>query len=308
MRRALVCAVIASLAVLAAVAAPAGASFHLNTVNEVGLAKGGPAAQFVELFDPVAEPYPDSFAPYSVVIFDAAGHKLGGVPVSTATLRAKASLTPVLVGTAAADAAFGTTRDATLPVALPASAGQACFTQGSAESVVSCMAWGCVTHAVQDGAPSTAPPPDGMSAQAEPDGTVGIAAPTPGKANASGPSSAACPGGGGGKDTTKPKASFKGTPKALAPRVKTNESGKLSATLTLSKATAKKLGLSGHARIASGHLTAVHAGTYRIKLKLTARAKHRLSRHTVRAKLVVAVSDPDHNTRHLTRTVKLNVP
>ena len=168
-------------------AASAGAAFHLMHVNEVGLsAAGNGDAQFVEFADPSDEAFPDAGAPYKLVVFDASAAKLGDQQISTQLLRDKGTA-PILISTAAADAALATTGDAVLAVKLPA-AGQVCFTSGTAESKVHCVSYGCLTNS------SGAAPRDGQSLQRQADEKWHHAAPTPKAANTAGAATAPCPG------------------------------------------------------------------------------------------------------------------
>src|SRR3954468_12058822 len=121
-----------TLAGLALLAAPAQATFHLEMVNEVMLASSGgdTGVQFVELLDRGGseEAFTPVFAPYKLVVYDAAGNKLGEHGLSADGLRSAASgRREYLVSTAAADTAFGVSGDERLDVSLPRSAGQACF-------------------------------------------------------------------------------------------------------------------------------------------------------------------------------------
>src|SRR4051794_30606460 len=121
-----------TLAGFALAAEPALATFHLEKVNEVMLASGSGDAsvQFVELVDNggTEEEFTPVFAPYKLVVYDAAANKLGEHTLDPAGLRAAAaSGREYLISTAAADAAFGVKGDEGLDVALPSGAGQACF-------------------------------------------------------------------------------------------------------------------------------------------------------------------------------------
>lgn len=186
MRRALLLA----LALLAGFPASAWAPDHVMKVMEVMTSNGGDASvQFVELLDPNAEPFPN--APYRVVVYDAAGTRLGGTDITPF------HTSPMLIGTAAADAALGTTRDATLATPLPTTAGQVCFTNtiGGVETRIHCLTYGCITTFVSGVRASGAAPPDGQSAQRQDDGTVALGAPTPRAANITGAATTGCPGG-----------------------------------------------------------------------------------------------------------------
>jgi MYXO-CTERM domain-containing protein len=182
-------------ATLLLASSPALANEHQIRVSEVLLSSGGDdAVQFVELLDFYAENFPNS---YYLGVYDAGGASLG-----TVALPDPDPLTPgqILISTAAADDAFGTTGAAELTVPLPA-AGHACF-EVLPSTKISCLSWGCVDADVSGTGrfPSAeaAAPPDGMSAQLQGNGTTvaanfELAAPTPGEANDSGDSAPACP-------------------------------------------------------------------------------------------------------------------
>lgn len=193
---------VASLAVLAA---PAQATFHLNRINEVMLAaSGGDASvQFVELLDHggTEEAFTPAFAPYKLVVYDAAANKLGEHTLSPDGLRAAAAAdTEYLISTAAADAALGVTGNESLDVTLPAGAGQACFEANPNPPAFSCLTWGKITKPVPTnsmgtGSASGPTPPDGESDQRQTDGSVVAATPTPKARNhATGPGTTTPPG------------------------------------------------------------------------------------------------------------------
>jgi hypothetical protein len=213
---------LAAIAVVAAVAlacaAPAGASFHFMRVNEVMLSTGGNGdAQFVELLESSDEPFPDSFAPYKIVVYGAGGNRLGAHQIDQGLLAGRDNTDPLLISTAAADSALGVTGHETLGVSLPAT-GQLCFTAGSSESPVDCVAWGCVTSKV--GAAAAVPaPPNGKSVQLQNLGsTYHLANPTPKDANVAGTTAKPCPDdpgpGPGPKKPTAGPDTLTGTPAA----------------------------------------------------------------------------------------------
>src|SRR4051794_2882779 len=200
MRRLLLPAVVL-LAAAFLLPAAAQASFHLQTVNEVMLAGSGGAsdAQFVELLDQggAEETFPAADGPFALSVYDAAGQKLGSQALNGPGMAAASKAgTPYLVSTAAADTALGVKGAEPLTVALPATAGQACYT--AAGSPFSCVTWGCITKAISgagfSGTAAGAVPPAGSSAQRRGGGGIGIGAPTPDAANQAGATSAACPG------------------------------------------------------------------------------------------------------------------
>lgn len=168
-----------ALAILAP--ATASASDHLMKINEVMLSHGSAGAQFIELFDPTAESFPN--APYNLVIYDAAGTEVGSVAIA-----APAGGAPFLVSTAAADTALSSTGAVVLSVVLPTD-GQACFTNNS--GAIHCVAWGCVTSMVA-GAEAIPAAADMMSAQRQGPDSWQVAAPTADAANIAGTTQAAC--------------------------------------------------------------------------------------------------------------------
>ena len=202
------CAIVAAASVLiacGAAAAPAQATFHLNMVNEVMLASsaGDTGTQFVEFLDNggTEEQFTPVFAPYKLVVYDAAGNELGEQTLNPSGLRAAATADrEYLVSTAAADAAFGVTGDERLTVTLPVTAGQVCFAGNEpAPHAVSCMSYGTITHPVQTNSEGTGSvhgpvPPNGESDQRQPDRSVVAAPPTPKARNRGAPPPPSTPG------------------------------------------------------------------------------------------------------------------
>jgi hypothetical protein len=164
------------------------AADHLMRVGEVLVSKDNDTAiQYVELEDPVQEPFPSN--PYAVEIYDGAGTRLGQ-PVQ---LTIDPNTQRILVGTAAADTAFGTTRDATLPATLPAD-GQACFVRPGSNTKIMCLAWGCVQVRIVAPVMLRAPsPPNDQSVQVQGNGTYQLGTPTPDAVNVAGTMAANCP-------------------------------------------------------------------------------------------------------------------
>jgi MYXO-CTERM domain-containing protein len=167
-----------ALAGLSLSASPALAADHNMKISEVGLSKGGDAtAQFIELDDPFAEPFPA--ATYDLAIFNAQGGSLGAVPLVSSTVAA--NRTNFLVSTASADTKFGVTGNAVLTVTLPAN-GQACFRRNATDNI-HCFAWGTITTLITGA--STGPSPlDNESVQRQASGAYAIGTPTPKAANA----------------------------------------------------------------------------------------------------------------------------
>lgn len=176
---------IAVVVIAICAASKAYAVDHLMRISEVGLSKGGDTTiQFIELEDEFGESFPNN--PYTLELFDADGGSLGML-----SLTIPASTTRYLVATAAADAAYGTTADVELTVALPTD-GQVCFTRGTFR--IHCVAWGCVNTPIVSGQTQRVPsPPDDMSVQRQSNGTYQIATPTPDAANQAGTMAASCP-------------------------------------------------------------------------------------------------------------------
>ncbi|MEA2469856.1 MAG: hypothetical protein QOE38_855 [Thermoleophilaceae bacterium] len=287
---------LAALGLLAA-AVPAQASFHLMRVNEVMLSTGGDAtAQFVELIDPVDEPFPSSTGPYKVVVYDANGTRLGAHTISTALLQGRDNTQPLLISTPAADAALGVVGDETLDVALPA-VGQLCYTAGSSEGALDCVAWGCIASAVSSSVERVPAPPDGQSVQRQ--GATGsafqLAQPTPKAANTAGTTAQPCTGSG----TPSNAFSVKGT-KAL-------KNGSVAVTVKVAgpgKVSAKDAG-PGKARFKAVKVSAKKAGTVTLTLKPSSAARKQIA---AKGKLKVKVlltfaptgGKPASHTTHVT--------
>jgi hypothetical protein len=195
-----------------ALVTPAHATFHLEKVNEVMVSSsaGDAGVQFVELLDHGGseEVFTPVFAPYKLVIYDAAGTMIGAHMLDPTGLRmAAAADAPYLISTAGADAALAVKGDEKLDVALPPAAGQACFEANPNPPAFNCLTWGTITKPVPtnsmgSGSANGPVPPAGESDQRQSDDTVIAAAPTPKSANRTASS------GGGG--TTTPATAFGG--------------------------------------------------------------------------------------------------
>ncbi|MET0761252.1 MAG: hypothetical protein ABWZ63_02840 [Thermoleophilaceae bacterium] len=158
---------------LFALTAPAAAEHHLMTVNEVFPSPGDPNARFVELLDPMPEPF--NAGPFSIETFDA----------GSASLSLQAILQPVPFRLSTDPYVYGgpsvSGRDGDLTLQIPPGAGRVCFMQAAP------------VHCLQLARLVLQP---GQSAQLQVPCGVTAAAPTPNAPNA------ACgPGGGGGGDT-----------------------------------------------------------------------------------------------------------
>lgn len=158
-------------------------------INEVALG----AARFIELLDPADEAFPTDQGPYKVVVYDGAGARMGAHTISTALLQGRDNTVPLLLSTAAADAAFGVSGDEVLSQALP-EPGHACFTKGAGETRVDCVSWGCITGTVSASSTRIPAPGAGQSAQRQgvASTTFHVAAPTPKAPNVAGVTAAVC--------------------------------------------------------------------------------------------------------------------
>ena len=179
---------IAALAALTLLAAPAHAADHLMTVDEVATSLGASTAnQFVELLDPADEPFLLG-APYRLAVYDGAGVGVGSQSLGSGMAIVDGG-TPMLVGRGA----IGAPPDVALTVALPTSAGQACFERGNGDRI-HCLRWGTIANPVGSIAAGGPAPGDGQSLQIC-SGTAALGAPTPRASNSCGA------GGGGGPGT-----------------------------------------------------------------------------------------------------------
>jgi hypothetical protein len=160
---------------------------HLMRVDEVLVSKDNDTSiQFVELDDPSLEPFPSN--PYKLEIYNAQGTQVGpSIQLSVAPNTQR-----ILVASANADTAFGTTRDATLTQTLPAD-GQACFISAGNIKIM-CLAWGCIQTQIVANVMVRAPsPPNNQSVQRQTTGVYQLAAPTPDATNIAGTMAANCP-------------------------------------------------------------------------------------------------------------------
>ena len=208
-----------ALALLASLvpAVPAFASEHVMKVNEVALSFSG--AQYVELLDTAAEPFPSDS--YKLAVYDGAGLPVGQVPIDKSLIAGKT--TPVLV--ASQPQVGNASADASLAVTLPPD-GQACFESNFRR--IHCLAWGNVANKLSGyGGPTDSgpAPPAAKSLGRCPTGAA-IGNGTPKAANA-------CP------DTTKPTATVGARTQKLGAvlasgykfTVRSNERGKARAQL-----------------------------------------------------------------------------
>ena len=223
----------------------AAADHHNMKVNELSLSSGGdPSAQFVELQDPIDEPFPPTFYdPYGLAVYDASGMPAGSQSFGN-PFAMRDNTQPWLI----ASASSGLSGDATLTVALPQGSGQVCFTASGGAERVHCLAYGCPAAPLGStgGTEQGLAPPDGQSLQRV-NGSLALGAPTPKAANtASG--SATCAGGtvggpqggGGGVaggDGVAPRLALSARRRQrlakLSLRVRSNEAAKLTVTGTV---------------------------------------------------------------------------
>jgi hypothetical protein len=158
MRRALAMTAVA----FGALAAPAAAEHHLMKVNEVFPSPGDPDARFVELLDPVPEPFPTP--PYVLQAFDASDVSLGSQQIP-APVPFVNSTAPFVYGGSAVSV-----RDGNLTMQIPPATAQVCF-------MVMTTRINCLNFAGLALQP-------GQSAQRQSPCGIAVAAPTPNAANA----------------------------------------------------------------------------------------------------------------------------
>jgi hypothetical protein len=184
-------------------------------VTEVAPA-GGPAEQFIELRDPVPEPFP--LPEYSVAATGADGAVLGS-QVLTPPFPFRDSTAPFVLG-----GSNVTARHVALGFAIPAGAARACFYTGDSppSGLINCLEYGGLAIA------------PGQSAQRQSCGAVAVAAPTP---NAPNVETGVCSGGGGGGggDPPGPGADETAPQQKLAGK-RRQDVDKLALTVTLSEA------------------------------------------------------------------------
>jgi hypothetical protein len=290
-------------------AAPAEATYHMNKVNEVMLASAGGDAnvQFVEFLDKggTEEQFTPVFAPYKLVIYDAAGNKLAEQTLNPTGLRAAAAADrEYLVSTSAADAAFHVTGDERLTVALPRTAGQACFEGSPTPPAVSCLTWGKIVNPVPinrfgSGSANGPVPPNGESDQRQPDNSIVAACPTPEAPNSSKPCATAPPAPFAGISFPARTAAVDRHGRVLV-RLRCPVATDGSCQGTLSLTAASGTARFGHARF---EITSSKTGAVRIKLsKAALRSLHRHGKLRVLATVVAhdAAGTSSTNSSRLT--------
>jgi hypothetical protein len=178
--------VLAALTLALLLASPAYAAHHLMQVTEV--APGGSQPdQFIELRDPVPEPFPNPA--YSIAATDGSGTVIPGAVQQLAPGPLRNTTAPFLIG-----GANVAPQDTALQFTIPAQAARVCFYDNGvgAGFPINCLSYG------------STPIPPGQSAQRQSCGVV-AAPPTPDEPNAD----TACGGGGGGggavEDLTPPQ-------------------------------------------------------------------------------------------------------
>jgi len=289
---------------LTVLATPAQATYHLNMVNEVmlGSSTGDTSVQFVEFLDKggTEEQFTPAFAPYKLVIYDAAGNMLGQQTLDPTGLRAAAAIgREYLVSTSAADAAFHVTGDERLTVALPQGAGQACFEGSPTPPAVSCLTWGKITKPVPinmfgTGSANGPVPPNGESAQRQPDNSIVAACPTPKASNTSTPCATAPPAPFAGVSFSTRIVTVDRHGRALVHlRCPAGTDGSCQGTLTLSAAR-------GTARFGRTPFKIMSAKTGAVPVKLSSGALRALRRHRKLHALATAVAHDAHGTARTT--------
>jgi hypothetical protein len=288
---------------LAMPVAAAQATFHLEKVNEVMLASGSgdSTVQFVELLDKggTEESFPPIFAPYKLVVYNAAGTELGEQTLNPTGLRNAATAgTEYLIATPAAASAFGVTADEPLNVSLPLDSAQVCY-RGSPGNI-SCITYGSITQPVpinsQGSGSAMGPvPPNGESDQRQGDDSIQAAPPTPKAVNRAGAGPPPTPPAG----TSNPPGGM--TPSFAGVRIgghfaKVDRRGRALVSLSCPAGTSGNC--AGHIVLTSGRrhvrvgragfaLASGGRGVFKVKLSITARtALARRSRLTVRASVV----------------------
>jgi hypothetical protein len=272
-----------------ALAAPAGATYHLNRINEV-FPSANATQQFVELKDPVGEPFPPP-DDYWLALYNGAGVFQHKQKLPSAEYRN--STAPYLVG---ASPPF----DEQLAFALPTSSGQLCFYKGDPQGVgaqrVNCLGYGSISMPLGDTGPL---PPAGQSLQRLACGDIGAATPTRDAENAACPSGGGG-GGGGGGDATDPVVRLKARKRQdvdrLAVVVRSNEN----ATVTVRASVSVPAGAARTLRFKTvkKSLTAGVRKKLRLRLKRSRKraVKRALARgRRLRAKVKITVKDKAGN-------------
>jgi hypothetical protein len=180
-------------------AGSASAAFHLQSISELMLSRGGTsAAQFVELRDPGNESFPGG--DYRLTAYDSGGGSGTGVLLNGGN--GGTALNDWTVVSPAA-AAQGLTGNQTDDLGLDPVNGQVCFQQSG--TAIACVNWGTIASQVPGSSKTNhVPTPGDGQAVALCSGSYVITTPTPGAANA-----CPAPGGGGGAGGEPPQAAVK---------------------------------------------------------------------------------------------------
>jgi Tol biopolymer transport system component len=184
-------------------------SYDGMRVNEVMLSHGGSAeAQFVELLGIADQPFWSEEGPYGIGVFNAENTRIAQHNFPEAFLAGRDTSTPILISSAAADSALGTTRDlpTDLPLSLPTGAGRVCFTAENGVVAVSCVAYGCTVRPLPARTDEAPVPPSGKSIQRQGITSTSwlIASPTAKLANVPGAAAQVCATTGGDEGTGNP--------------------------------------------------------------------------------------------------------
>jgi hypothetical protein len=293
---------LASMTVVAlfALTAPAAAEHHLMTVNEVFPSAANPDARFVELLDPVPEPF--MFGPFGLEVFDAANLSLSSQQIAE-PVPFMGSTEPFLYG---GPAVSGREGDLTT-LAIPANAARVCFMRVGVATPVNCLQLAGV--ALQPG----------QSAQVQSCGVI-AAAPTPNAPNApcggggGGGGGGGTGGGGGGgtggtADTTAPSARLGGKARQDVDKVAISVELSEAAALTVG-GTVNVPGAARTLRFKTVRRQAQAGQRVTVKLKLSRKArgavKAALRRgRRIKASVKVSARDSAGNTTTRRRSIRL---
>jgi hypothetical protein len=156
--------------------ATASASEHQMYISEINWAvNGNSSAQYVEMYDPAPEPFPNN-PNYFLKLYDSAGTLEQSDQIGTLT-----GLTPILFTNPAANTELGITGDRALTFTIPTGGSTLCYTNPTTD--IQCVSWPTVTgpRAPESGTLDLggAPPTDGTSFQRRRGGSFTIGAATP---------------------------------------------------------------------------------------------------------------------------------
>jgi hypothetical protein len=292
-----------AVGLLALFATPAAASEHRMIVNEVDVSQTG--KQFVELIDPVDEPFPSP--PYGLVVYSGAGIELDSQEIDPpGALALRDNTQPYLLAANAASSA--STRDQELTVQLPTGAGQVCFYRTDPSNRINCLRYGTIASPKSAGTSNQgATPGTGKSLQVC-GSTTGVATPTPKASNNCGGG-----GGGGGGGTTDDKRK----PTAKLGGKKTQDVDKLAVTVTLDEdgtvsaaGTVRVPNSSKVYRFKKATKSARSGRKVKLRLKLSRKAKRAVKRalrsgRKLKAKITVTAVDKAKNKTTKRKTVRL---